>query len=431
MDTIFALASGSTRAGVAVIRVSGVLALDTLKKLSGKRNFTPRMAHVVTLTDGDKKIDKGLAVYFQSPASFTGEDVVEYQVHGGKSVIDGVISALSKIVGCRMAQPGEFTRRAFENGKMDLTEAEAVADLIDAETEAQRLQALDQLEGGLSKLYQSWAESLKKLLAHQEAEIEFPDEDLPAGLSSSLEKPLQILLSEIKAHLDDDRRGERLRDGILVAILGAPNAGKSSLLNALVRRDVAIVSDEAGTTRDIIEAHLDLGGYPVILADTAGLRLDAGKVEAEGIRRAKNLSREADLKIALFDGTQNKDTETLNEIDERTIIVYSKSDIVKNKTDDFYISSTTGEGLDLLLKTLTQKVAALFGQKTGPTLSRQRYREALTGTTIMLERSLVASLPELAAEDLRMALRSLGKITGRVHIEDLLDVIFRDFCIGK
>ncbi len=430
MDTIFALASGSTRAGVAIIRVSGPKALFALEKFSGKTGI-PRMAQLVTLTDEGRQIDKGLAVYFKSPASFTGEDVVEFQVHGGKSVIDALVAALSKIDACRMAEPGEFTRRAFENGKLDLTEAEAVADLIDAETEAQRLQALDQLEGGLSALYSNWAESLKKLLAHQEAEIEFPDEDLPQGLSETLKKPLENLISDIRAHLDDGRRGERLRDGILVAIIGAPNAGKSSLLNTLARRDVAIVSDEAGTTRDIIETHLDLGGYPVILADTAGLRLDAGKVEAEGIRRAKNLAREADLKIALFDAGADKDPETLNEIDDRTIIVNSKADLTKKKGEDLYVSSATGEGVDVLLKELTQKVAALFGRKSGPSLTRQRHREALNETLARLEQSLKATMPELAAEDLRMALRSLGKITGRVHIEDLLDVIFRDFCIGK
>lgn len=431
MDTIFALASGSYRAGVAVIRVSGAKSLETLQKLAGEKEFTPRRTQLVTLRDGDSVLDRALAVYFKNPASFTGEEVVEYHLHGGRAVIEGVLAALGKMQGCRMAEAGEFTRRAFENGKLDLTEAEAVADLIDAETEAQRAQALDQLGGGLSRLYHGWAESLKKILATQEADIEFPDEDLPAGLTLTQKAPLEKLLVEIKAHLDDDRRGERLRDGVHVAIIGAPNTGKSSLLNALVRRDVAIVSEEAGTTRDVIEAHLDLGGFPVIIADTAGLREAEGKIEAEGIRRAKHTAQDADLKIALFDAVKTADAQTQGMVDKKTLVVFSKADLAKEKKSGFYISSVTGEGIDALLKELTSRVSELFKSKSGPALTRARHREALTEAVKTLERGVQASLPELAAEDLRLSLRALGKITGRVHVEELLDVIFRDFCIGK
>lgn len=260
MDTIFALASGSWRAGVAVIRVSGAQAANTFKHLTGQALPSPRVATLATLSDGGRAIDRALVLYFQAPASFTGEDVVEYHVHGGRAVINALLASLGRQVGCRLAEPGEFTRRAFENGKLDLTEAEAVADLIDAETEAQRVQALDQLEGKLSELYRGWTEALKKALAHQEADIEFPDEDLPGGISDGLKPGVQKILSDIRAHLDDKRQGERLRDGVRVAIIGAPNAGKSSLLNAMAARDVAIVSPEAGTTRDVLEAHLNLAG---------------------------------------------------------------------------------------------------------------------------------------------------------------------------
>jgi tRNA modification GTPase len=435
MDTIFALASGSQRAGVAIIRVSGPVALLGYKNLTGRPAPPPRQAVFGSFREpGTKKLlDRGMAVYFAAPASFTGEDVIEYHVHGGVAVIHGFLSVLGKQPGCRLAEPGEFTRRAFENGKIDLTAAEAVADLIDAETEAQRMQALDQLGGGLERLYQGWAERLRKILAHQEADIEFPEEDMPAGISAGLKPEIKNLLQEIKAHLDDKRRGERLRSGALIAILGAPNAGKSSLLNALARREAAIVSEEAGTTRDIIEVHLDLGGYPVILADTAGLRATENKIEAEGVRRAQKLAGEADIKIILFDSSAPRpDAETLKMVDENALVIMTKSDIGKNALPGAQaVSSATGAGLEEFLKTLSEKTAALFGSRGGPSLTRERHRLALTESGTALERCLRATLPELAAEDLRLALRHLGAITGKVHVEELLDAIFRDFCIGK
>lgn len=437
MKTIFALTTGSKRAGVAVIRVSGDVALETYKAITGKQeNPEPRHAYFCNFYNPNTKVllDKGIAIYFKGPNSFTGEDVVEYHIHGGKAIIDGFIFVLSKIPNCRIADPGEFTRRAFENDKMDLTAAEAVADLIDAETEAQRMQALDQLDGRLARLYKGWADRLKILLAHQEADIEFPDEDMPEQLSHSLKPEVERMLVEIKDHLNDKRRGERLREGLLIAIIGAPNAGKSSLLNALAQRDVAIVSDEAGTTRDVIEVHLNLNGYPVILADTAGLREAENKVEAEGIRRAQKVSKEADIKIALFDNSLSEcDKETKNLIDEETITVITKSDMDGSLEIDgaIKISTKTEDGIDQLLKVITKLLEITFDNNNEPSLTRERHRLALEDTRDALVRSVSAVLPELAAEDLRLAVRSLGSITGMVHVEELLDKIFKDFCIGK
>lgn len=436
MQTIFALASGSMRAGVAVIRVSGARARASLAALSGKQNPRPRYAHYVALTHPQTRapIDRALAVYFAGPASFTGEDVVEYHVHGGRSVIESLLSALGAMDGFRMAEPGEFTRRAFENGKMDLTEAEAVADLIAAETEAQRIQALGQLGGALGALYQGWTDKLAGLLAHQEADIEFPEDDLPQGLSATLQPEISALAVAIASHLDDNRRGERLRSGVTIAIIGAPNAGKSSLLNALAARDAAIVSDEAGTTRDVIEVHLDLGGYPAVLADTAGLRETDQVIEAEGIRRAQQRAADADLKLALFDATRaTPDDATAALIDDKTIVVLSKADLgVALPIEGYPISVRSGEGMEALLQALTKRMASLLGQQNDmPALTRQRHRAALAEALAHLQQAQGAVLPELAAEDMRMALRALGRITGRVHVEELLDKIFRDFCIGK
>ncbi|MBL8712228.1 MAG: tRNA uridine-5-carboxymethylaminomethyl(34) synthesis GTPase MnmE [Alphaproteobacteria bacterium] len=434
-DTIFALSTGSYRSAIAVIRISGPKALEAFRLLTSRKNFTPRHGMVVTLTDpvsGQTLDFRALASVYPGPASFTGEDTAEFNVHGGRAVIEGILRSLSQIPACRPAEPGEFTKRAFQNGKLDLTEAEAIADLIDAETEMQKMQAIGQAHGALFKLYSKWADILSTVLAHQEADIEFPEDDLPGGLTLMLKPQIEKLRREIYEHLDDNRRGERLRNGIRIAIIGAPNAGKSSLMNALARRDVAIVSEEAGTTRDVIEVHLDLGGYPVILADTAGLRETDNNIEAEGIRRAQTAARDADLKIALFDGTlAEQDTDTMKLVDENALVVFTKSDIAKKQAAGLHVSSSTGEGIDGLLKQITAGVAQVFKSKPGPVLTRERHRAALTDAVYALDRCLSTQAPELAAEDLRLALRALGGITGRVHVEDLLDKIFRDFCIGK
>lgn len=442
-DTIFALASGMGRAGVAVLRVSGPQSLDSLGALSGVSDFTPRFAQLVTLRQADSRetLDQALVLPFKGPASYTGEDVVEYHLHGGRAVIDSVLEVLKNQPHHRMAEPGEFTRRAFENGKMDLTAAEAVADLIDAETQAQKIQALSQMDGSLSRLYQDWMQSLKKTLAHIEADIEFPDEDLPEGIAPEVTESLQKVTQEIGEHLNDNRRGERLRDGIQVAIIGAPNAGKSSLINALSQRDVAITSDMAGTTRDVIEVHLDLGGYPVVLADTAGLRPDQlgegdqEAIESEGIKRAMKRAQDADITILLFDGMSNiPDPHTLNLLDDRAILVTNKMDqdgaqsLVESALS---LSVETGEGMQELLDVLQDKIKGVIGMREAPSLTRQRHRAHVEDALSSLRHSQDADLPELMAEDVRLAVRALGRITGRVDVEDLLDVIFKDFCIGK
>ncbi len=440
--TIFALASAPGRAGVAVVRVSGSRVLAALTAL-GIDDIPPlRTACLRKLRDGSggAVIDHALVVRFAAPASFTGEDVAELHLHGGKAVIDGVLAALAHVDGLRMAEPGEFTRRAFENGKLDLTAAEAVADLIAAETEAQRLQALDQLGGGLARLYTGWSDTLAKIVAHVEADIEFPDEDLPEGISAALRDDIVALRNDIDGHLADARRGERLRDGLQVAIIGAPNAGKSSLLNALAARDAAIVSDIAGTTRDVIEVPMDLGGYPVVLSDTAGLRDTGDVIEAEGIRRAARRAEDADIKLALFDHATAPDAPTLAHVDARTIVVLTKDDGGRADTQALALpphhatvraSTKTANGLQDLLRVLTTAVGGFFGMRERPMPTRERHRAALADARLHLERALSAPLPELVAEDLRLSLRAIGGITGRVHVEDLLDRIFRDFCIGK
>ncbi len=347
-----------------------------------------------------------------------------------------------------MAEPGEFTRRGFENGKMDLTEAEAIADLIHAETQLQRAQALNQMNGALSSLYEGWTERLKRYLAHVEADLEFPDEDLPDGMLPQLLPDLRALGDEMRLHLDDNNRGERLRDGIHIAVVGAPNAGKSSLVNQLARRDVAIVSDVAGTTRDVIEVHLDLGGYPVIIADTAGLRpeqiadsaADHDRLEGEGIKRALLRAKTADLKMIVFDANEAEpNPDSLALCDDQSLVIVNKIDESSRFVfpDDFSkdvieISASTGQGLDHLLQAIVQRLNDLVGQREAPSLTRERHRTALEQALGHLDKVCSgAALPELAAEDLRLAVRFIGRITGRVDVEDLLDVIFRDFCIGK
>lgn len=442
-DTIFALATAPGRAGVAVVRISGPGAADALSALRpGRPAPVPRMATRATLRDPatGEILDDALALLFAAPRSFTGEDVVELHLHGGRAVVTGVVEALAALPGLRLAEPGEFTRRAFENGKFDLTEAEAVADLVDAETAAQRRQALRQMEGALGRLYDGWRERLTRALAHIEADIDFAEEDLPGGLALSVRPVLETLVAEIDAHLNDGGRGERLREGLHIAIVGAPNAGKSSLLNALARREAAIVSARAGTTRDVIEVHLDLGGYPVVLADTAGLReAAADEVEEEGIRRARDRAARADLKIAVFDGTEwpALDPATLALIDGDALPVVNKADVAAPSSpiisgrQALPVSARTGFGLGELERRLTALCSDRLAAGGAPALTRARHRSALGECRDALSRALAAPLPELAAEDVRLASRALGRITGRVDVEDLLDVIFRDFCIGK
>lgn len=511
-DTIFALASGHGRSGVAVFRISGDSAKQALATITkGNALPEPRVASLRTFHDpkSGELLDRGIAIFFPDPNSFTGEDVVELHTHGGRAVIEAVSSALASIKGVRLAEPGEFSRRAFENGKMDLSEAEAIADLVDAETSTQRRQALAQMSGALGKIYEDWHQRLMRILAYVEAFLDFPEEDLPEDKRAELHSQIQEIAAEIKAHLDDGRRGEILREGFSIAIVGAPNVGKSSLLNALAQRDVAIVSATAGTTRDVIETRLDIGGYPVVIADTAGLRESLDEIEQEGIRRAVSKARDADMKLAMFDAAEKPDAATLALVDDNAIVVVNKidqieielanisntrdssslrrqgsislggriirgewipafagmtiskvasftsklaataglkvgrfgswqRDITQEQTSDsvfvkaIYVSAKTGQGIEELVSAIGQKVKSRLEHAAGtPPLTRLRHRKALEETASALARSMAAALPELAAEDIRIAMRSLGRITGSVDVEDLLDVIFRDFCVGK
>lgn len=443
--TIFALSTAPGVGALAIVRLSGPQSLTALQQLSGKPDFTPRHATLADLYDDQQKLDDAIAIFYPAPNSFTGEDCVEITLHGGRATTQGVLNALGKIENLRLAEPGEFTRRAFENGKMDLTQAEAIADLIHAETAMQRAQALTQLSGQLRDVYSAWADRLASMLSHAEADIDFPDEDLPDGLGQTLRPKLQTLIKEMQSHLADNRRGERLRDGITIAILGAPNAGKSTLLNTLAKRDAAIVTATPGTTRDVLEVHLDVAGYPVTLLDTAGLRETEDAIEAEGIRRARARAKDADLKLCLFAADELPDVETQGMVDENAIVVVTKADKqqeAKEKKQDenflhlasslFPLSAHTGEGMDALLGEIQLRLEWIFSApRDTPTLTRARHREALGASFAALERAAHSTHPELLAEDLRLALRALGRITGRVDVEDLLGRIFSEFCIGK
>jgi tRNA modification GTPase len=434
--TIFALSSAPGHAAVAVIRVSGPAAGEAVRALTGQAPPEPRRAVLRRLRDprDGSAIDQALVLWFQAPASETGEDMAEFQVHGGRAVVQGVLAALARLPGLRPAEPGEFTRRAVLNGKLGLTEAEAVADLVDAETARQRDQALGQLEGALARRYDAWRDRLVGLMARLEAVIDFSDEDLPGDVTAGLETVVTDLATEIGAYLDDDRRGERLRAGLEIVILGAPNVGKSSLLNRLARREAAIVSEEAGTTRDIVEVTLDLDGFAVTLADTAGLRGEAGAVEQEGISRALARSRDADMRLLLVDATRWEETyaAVADQMGENALLVANKADLagVSRETPALAVSCATGAGLDALIGELSARLTAQWrGAEAGPT--RERHRAGLEQAVAALERAGRAGEAALMAEDLRLAATALGRITGRVDVEDLLDVIFAEFCIGK
>jgi tRNA modification GTPase len=461
-DTIYAFSTAPGRAAIAVLRLSGPGAKDALKALGGKLP-APRRAAVVNFADpaSGEAIDRGLALYFPGPSSHTGEDMAEFHLHGGRAVAEAMLAALAKIPGLRLAEPGEFTRRAFFNGKLDLTEAEGVADLIEAETGAQRRQALRQASGAMAKIYEDWRRRLLAAQARLEAEIDFPEEGLPENLRREAAEQISALAGEISAALQDKRGGEILRAGFQVAILGPPNAGKSSLLNALARREVAITSAIAGTTRDVIEVALDLAGYPVMLADTAGLRDAQGAIEEEGVRRARERARHADLKLVVLDATRPGEARELGEIfGGETLVVVNKMDLAREAAgvswaawaDDLgagkamRVSVKTGRGLAEVESRLREAVARRFEAGASPLITRARHRQALEECAASLARfsqSAASELaapelqapelqaPELQAEELRRAVRALGRITGRVDVEDLLDALFREFCIGK
>ena len=435
-NTIYAVSTAPGRAAIAVLRVSGNEAAEALRALGGAALPPPRKAALRTLRDGAGAwIDQALVLWFPAPASETGEDVAEFHLHGGRAITEAAMAALSAVPGLRAAEPGEFTRRAVENGKLDLTRAEALADLIDAETPAQRLQALRQYHGALAELYEDWRARLIAVLAWAEAAIDFSEEELPVDIEDRLRAPAKELHVEMTRHLDDAHRGEITRDGLFLTVLGAPNAGKSSLVNTLARRDVAIVSEMPGTTRDIVETRLDLGGYVVHLADTAGLRQTGDVIEREGVRRALARAAASDMTLLVLDGTAadpfaGLDQQTLS---AANIVVWNKCDLPwRTRRDGLRISARTGEGLEALLQILRDQVCArLETRRESPPMTRARHRESVSVAADALARALDQPESELMAEDLRLALRAIGRLTGRVDIEELLDIVFKDFCIGK
>jgi tRNA modification GTPase len=442
-DTIAALATGAGRAGVAVIRLSGPAAGATLRALTARDLPKPRVAAREAFCDPRTgvSLDDGLALWFPGPHSFTGEDVAELHIHGGPAVIDAALSQ----PGVRLAEPGEYTRRAFENGKLDLAEAEGLADLVDAETEGQRRQALRQRRGALSAVYEGWRARLIEAAALIEAEIDFPDEDLPGALAQRAGPILQTLARDMGRHLDDAHRGERIRDGYRIAIIGPPNAGKSSLLNALAQREAAIVSDIPGTTRDVVEVRLVLSGFPVWIADTAGLREAADAIEAEGVRRALARAEEADLRIGVVEVGAEAPASVSAVLGRNDLLVRSKLDLYgapaprrpapahAGETPALHISATTGEGLAELHDLLLARVSEALGREEAPVLTRARHRRLVEEARAALLRAIPAldQGPELAAEDVRVATDQVGRLTGRIDVEDLLGEIFSSFCIGK
>ncbi|XP_030112716.4 tRNA modification GTPase GTPBP3, mitochondrial isoform X1 [Taeniopygia guttata] len=476
-DTIFALSSAPGRCGVAVIRASGPGSAGLLRSLTGTPGPPPpRVLALRRIRDprSAETLDRGLVVWFPGPNSFTGEDCAELHVHGGPAVVSGVLQALGRLPGLRPAEPGEFTRRAFAHGKLDLTAAEGLRDLIAAETEAQRRQALRQMEGDLGRLYQRWSHALTQALAHLEAYIDFSEDDnVEEEVLARVAVTVRALLQEIRGHLRDGRRGELLRGGVRAVIAGPPNVGKSSLLNLLCRRPAAIVSPSAGTTRDVLEVALDIGGYPLLLSDTAGLRRAADPVEREGVRRARERLCQADLVLAVLDATSVSPTPAalgaaLAALEPPPgtpcVLVLNKADLLGGPRGSpggaqgppatllscegspsatpaqgppaTLLSCKTGEGLEALLELLAQQLAQLCGDPLSgwPSLTQSRHSRHLGACAAALAR--FGDLGDsgdlaLAAEQLRLARRELGRITGHVGAEDVLDIIFRDFCVGK
>lgn len=442
MSTIYAMASGGCPSGVAVLRISGPKSRIVLETMVG--GCPPRRASLRSIRGRDgEEIDRGLVLWFPAPGSFTGEDTIEFQVHGSRAVVKALSATLGSFDGVRPAEAGEFTRRAFLGGRIDLTEAEGLADLLAAETEAQRRQAAAQSAGTLRRLYEGWRETLIEARALIEADLDFADEeDVPGSVIDSAMRRIDELRAAVRAHLSDGHRGERLRHGFQAVILGPPNAGKSSLLNALARRDVAIVADEAGTTRDLLEVHLDLGGYPVTLVDTAGLREAGGAVEREGMRRALERGERADLVLWL----QAPDVAAsapprvgdcpvwrVDGKGDLGVAVQADASTDGGISRRFGISARSGEGLDALVAGLAEAAALGLGSRDGgPVPTRERHRALLESLARQLEEAIRhRNEPELAAERLRLGSDDLGRLTGRIDVEDLLDHIFGAFCIGK
>ena len=442
--TIYALSSGPGISGVAVVRVSGKETAEVVKKLTGEELPSPRVATLKKFNkiDTNELIDEGVIIWFPGPNSYTGEDLAEFHVHGSRAVVSALHSSISKIKNCRLAEPGEFTKIAFQNGKINLLKAESIADLVSSETEIQRKQAIKIMSGKSSDQFNSWREKLLKILSHIEAKIDFPDEDLPKDILSEIQKTSDQISSEIKKILDDQKVGERIREGFKIAIVGPINAGKSSLLNYLSKRDVAIVSEIAGTTRDVIETHLNLDGYPVIVSDTAGIRDSKNEIEKKGIKLALNRAEDADLKLVIIDAKNVDFTGVLKDlVDENAILVVNKSDLLNGKLNDklkkydhILISIKNNSNLDKLILKIKSKLENKFLSHGDILITRERHRQHLEQCINHLQNFKNKNGSEefdKAAEDLRLATRHLGMIVGKVDVEEILGSIFNDFCIGK
>lgn len=443
--TIYALSTVYGKSGVAVIRISGAGALEVIKQMTSIDTLylKPRYAYFTKIFDSvsHQSLDNSLLLYFKKPHSFTGEDTVEIQCHGSKAVLSGILDSLSRLPDFRLAEPGEFSRRAFYNQKMDLTEAEGLADLIDAETSAQHKYALRQMEGSLRNLYEGWREELLKVYAYLEAYIDFPEEDIPESIKESNLNTVFKLVKAIDEHLNTSNYGERLREGFRVVIAGPANAGKSSLLNAIVKRNAVIVSDIAGTTRDAVDINLDIKGYPVIFTDTAGIRNADNVIEQQGIEIAFDKIRQADMVLALFDASTDTPEIFENikkESQNKMLYLANKSDKLTfeqcstlEKQGCMLISAKYNQGLNELMEKIAECIGSNFTSDSNLLITRKRYREALEECVENLRRFNFDKEIELSAEDIRLAARALGKITGRIEVDEILDKIFGSFCIGK
>ena len=442
--TIYALSSGPGISGIAVVRVSGKETSEVIKQITREDLPSPRVATLKKFNkiDTNELIDEGVIIWFPGPNSYTGEDLAEFHVHGSRAVISALHSSISKIKNCRLAEPGEFTKIAFQNGKINLLKAESIADLVSSETEIQRKQAIKIMSGKSSDQFNSWREKLLKILSHIEAKIDFPDEDLPKDILSEIQKTSDQVSSEIKKILDDQKVGERIREGFKIAIVGPINAGKSSLLNYLSKRDVAIVSEIAGTTRDVIETHLNLDGYPVVVSDTAGIRDSKNEIEKKGIKLALNRAEDADLKLVIIDAKNVDFTGVLKDlVDENAILVVNKSDLLNGKLneklkkhDHILISIKNNSNLDKLILKIKSKLENKFLSHGDILITRERHRQHLEQCINHLQNFKSKNGSEefdKAAEDLRLATRHLGMIVGKVDVEEILGSIFNDFCIGK
>ena len=444
MSTIFALISSPHASSVAVIRISGPKAFDCIREFGFKKKITPRFCyfHQLKIKNSDEVLDEALITFFPNPQSFTGEDVVEISVHNSPFIINQILLTLANIEDVRHAQAGEFSKRAFLNGKIDLIQAEAIPDLIASETKAQHRQAIQQLQGNLGKIYDNWRQQILEISAFIEALIDFPEDDLPASIYQNIKDKIALLTSEIQNHLNDNKIGEKIKNGINLAIIGAPNVGKSSLINLLANSEVAIVSEIAGTTRDVLEVHLDIAGIAVKIADTAGIRISNDIIEIEGIKRARNKAENADIILYLIDGSNpiiNHDF-----ISEKTIIVINKID--KKFTEDSLsliekdlntskkivkISILEKINIEELINLIQEKIQQMLPSSNLCVITQERYRQAIKNILQQLQTFDINNQIEISAENLRICLNEFAKINGKFNIDEMLDIIFSKFCIGK